>query len=35
MYYSKQYEEELNINVLNAFIIYLNDELNRWLNSET
>ena len=33
MYYSKKYEQESNINVLYAFIIYLKDELNKWLNS--
>ena len=33
MYYSKKYEQESNINVLHAFIIYLKDELNKWLNS--
>lgn len=30
MYYSKQYNQELNINVLNAFIDHLKDELNKW-----
>ena len=33
MYYSKKYEQEQNSNVLYAFIIYLKDELNKWLNS--
>ena len=33
MYYSKKYEQESNINVLYAFINYLKDELNKWLNS--
>lgn len=31
MYYSKKYEEESNINVLNAFIIYLKDQLSKWI----
>ena len=33
MYYSVKYEQESDINDLNAFIIYLKDELNKWLNS--
>jgi len=33
MYYSKKYEQEQDTNVLNAFITYLKDELNKWLNS--
>jgi len=33
MYYSKKYEQEQNSNVLNPFINYLKDELNKWLNS--
>ena len=33
MYYSERYEQESNINTLNAFINYLKDNLNKWLNS--
>jgi len=30
MYYSKKYDQESNINVLNAFIGYLKEELSKW-----
>ncbi|MBA7710389.1 hypothetical protein ES703_119331 [subsurface metagenome] len=33
VYYFKKYEQESNINVLHAFIIYLKDELNKRLDS--
>ncbi|HEC36756.1 hypothetical protein LCGC14_0606610 [marine sediment metagenome] len=33
MYYSKQYEQETIVHVLSAFIIYMKNELNRWINS--
>ena len=33
MYYSKKYEQDSDISVMDAFIVYLKNELSKWLNS--